>query len=246
MEILKQRLEATQADLKATKEELDALCYAISHDLRAPLRAIRGFGSAFAKKYDGQLDEVGRDYIQRINASGAELNGLIDGLLTLSRISREPMDRKRLNFSQLASSVTSFYLKRSPERKVNLLVTPEMTLDGDENLLRKMLEILVDNAWKYTAKVPVAEIQIRPHSDSQKNAFTISDNGIGFDMKLAPKLFSAFQRLHHLSDFQGAGLGLACARRIVHRHGGEIWGEATPGEGASFSFHLPTREAVIS
>jgi signal transduction histidine kinase len=171
-------------------------------------------------------------------AAAARMNHMIDALLSLSRLSSQPLARQPVNLSQLAEFVVDELRRASPDRQVNVVIAPGMTVQGDPTLLRMALENLLGNAWKYSAKVALAEVRFEAIHQGGRTQYVVSDNGAGFDMRFADRLFGVFQRLHSSSDFQGTGIGLASVRRIVRRHGGEIWAESEVGQGASFHFTL--------
>ena len=217
--------------------ESDSFSYIVSHDLRAPIRVVEGFTKIVKEDYGRLLDRVGNDHLDRVLGAAARMNNMIDALLSLSKLSSQPLVRQSVNLSQLALYVVDDLRRESPGRQVGIEVEPDMQVEGDATLLRVVVENLLGNAWKYTGKCEQAQIWFTrgPAADS----FVVRDNGAGFDMRFADRLFGVFQRLHSANDFPGTGIGLASVRRIVQRHGGEIWGEAAPGEGARFHFTLP-------
>ena len=223
---------------QALAAEHAAFSYTISHDLRAPIRVVEGFGRILKEDYGAALDRVGRDHIDRVMAAAARMNHMIDALLSLSRLSTQPLARQPVNLSQLAGFVVDELRLSAPERQVSVHIAPGMVAQGDTTLLRMALENLLGNAWKYSAKVPQAVLRFEPELQAGRPGFVVSDNGAGFDMRFADRLFGVFQRLHSSSDFQGTGIGLASVRRIVRRHGGEIWAESEVGQGARFHFRL--------
>jgi light-regulated signal transduction histidine kinase (bacteriophytochrome) len=199
---------------------------------------VEGFGRILKEDYGAALDRVGRDHLDRVMAAAARMNHMIDALLSLSRLSSQPLARQPVNLSQLAEFVVDELRRASPDRQVNVVIAPGMTVQGDPTLLRMALENLLGNAWKYSAKVALAEVRFEAIHQGGRTQYVVSDNGAGFDMRFADRLFGVFQRLHSSSDFQGTGIGLASVRRIVRRHGGEIWAESEVGQGASFHFTL--------
>ncbi|WP_341886934.1 ATP-binding protein [Variovorax sp. YR752] len=222
----------------AEDSERESFGYTVSHDLRAPIRVVEGFTKILKEDYGGVLDRIGNDHLDRVLGAAARMNCMIDALLTLSRLSSQPLARQPVNLSQLAGYVAEDLRRQSPERQVTLHVEPGLQVMGDPTLLRLVLENLLGNAWKYTGKCRSPEVWLerRPqHPDT----YTVRDNGAGFDMRFAERLFGVFQRLHSASEFQGTGIGLATVRRIVRRHGGEVWAEAEVDRGASFHFSLP-------
>ena len=223
---------------QALAAEHAAFSYTISHDLRAPIRVVEGFGRILKEDYGAALDRVGRDHIDRVLAAAARMNHMIDALLSLSRLSSQPLVRQPVNLSQLAGYVVDELRRSAPERQVSVHIAPGMVAQGDPTLLRMALENLLGNAWKYSSKVAQAVLRFEPELHDGRPGFVVSDNGAGFDMRFADRLFGVFQRLHSSSDFQGTGIGLASVRRIVRRHGGEIWADGAVGQGARFHFRL--------
>ncbi len=223
---------------QALAAEYAAFSYTISHDLRAPIRVVEGFGRILKEDYGTALDRVGRDHVDRVLAAAARMNHMIDALLSLSKLSTQPLARQPVNLSQLAGFVVDELRRAAPERHVSVTIAPGMLVQGDPTLLRMALENLLGNAWKYSAKVAHAVLRFEPELQDGRPGFVISDNGAGFDMRFADRLFGVFQRLHSSSDFQGTGVGLASVQRIVRRHGGEIWADSEVGRGARFHFHL--------
>jgi signal transduction histidine kinase len=215
----------------------------ISHDLRAPIRVVEGFTRILKEDYGRALDRIGNDHLDRVLGAAARMNSMIDALLALSKLSSQPLARQPVNLSQLAGYVAEDLRRQSPEREVVLHVQPGLQVLGDPTLLRLVVENLLGNAWKYTGKCRAPEVWFERRPD-EPDTFTVRDNGAGFDMRFADRLFGPFQRLHSASDFQGTGVGLASVRRIVRRHGGEIWAEAEVDRGASFHFSLPQRVAA--
>jgi signal transduction histidine kinase len=222
----------------AEGSESDTFSFTLSHDLRAPIRVVEGFTRIVKEDYGRQLDRVGNDHLDRVLGAAARMNLMIDALLTLARLSQQPLARQRVNLSQLASYVVDDLKRGAPERSCELTIEPGLAAWGDPTLLRLVLENLLGNAWKYTAKVGTATISLREVPHGNGRAFVVRDNGAGFDMRSAERLFGLFQRLHSASDFPGHGVGLASVRRIVRRHGGEVWAESEPGKGAAFYFTL--------
>jgi len=221
-----------------------AFSYTISHDLRAPIRVVEGFSRILKEDYGTVLDRVGRDHLDRVMGAAARMNQMIDALLSLSRLSTQPLARQPVNLSQLAGWVVDELRRGAPERQVAVHIAPDLAANGDPTLLRMALENLLGNAWKYSAKVPAAEIRFERVQAAGRPVYCVSDNGAGFDMRFADRLFGVFQRLHSSSDFQGTGIGLASVRRIVRRHGGEIWAESEVGQGARFYFTLKSEAAA--
>ncbi len=222
----------------AVAAEQAAFSYTISHDLRAPIRVIEGFGRILKEDYGTAIDRVGRDHLDRMMAAAARMNHMIDALLSLSRLSTQPLAHQPVNLSQLAQWVMDDLQRGAPERQASVLIQPGMTAQGDPTLLRMALENLLGNAWKYSARVALADIRFELTEQAGRPVYRVSDNGAGFDMRFADRLFGVFQRLHSGSDFQGTGVGLASVRRIMRRHGGEVWAEGEVGKGACFYFRL--------
>ena len=218
--------------------EQAAFAYTISHDLRAPIRVIEGFGRILKEDYGSTLDRVGRDHLDRMMAAASRMNHMIDALLTLSRLSTQPLASQPVNLSQLAQWVIDDLQRAAPERQVRVHIAPGMMVQGDPTLLRMALDNLLGNAWKYSARVAQADIGFERQLQDGRPVYQVRDNGAGFDMRFADRLFGVFQRLHSSSDFQGTGVGLASVRRIIRRHGGEVWAEGEVGKGARFYFTL--------
>ena len=235
---LERRVADRTAELALINRELETFAYSVSHDLRTPLRALDGFSQAVLEDYGDRLDDAGRNYLDRIRRGSQRMADLIDALLDLSRVSRAQVQRDRVDMSALASDIIEALRDRAPDRAVRAIVEPGMIADGDARLLRALLQNLLGNAWKFTGQRSDARIEFTRQSDNGHPVYVVRDNGTGFDMAYASKLFGAFQRLHTDKEFEGTGVGLATAQRIVHRHAGKIWAEATPGVGAAFFFTL--------
>jgi signal transduction histidine kinase len=232
------QLEHTNAELARANEELEAFSYSVSHDLRAPLRAMDGFSRALLERHAGALDAEGRHYAERVRAATVRMSALIDDLLELARISRAPLRAEPVDLSFLARRVVEDLRRRDPSRAVTVDIPDGLEARGDRQLLGIALENLVGNAWKFTGKVPEARLSVGREGGDGGEVFFVRDNGAGFDMAYADKLFAPFQRLHRASEFDGTGVGLATVRRIVARHGGRIWARGAIGEGATFFFSL--------
>ncbi len=239
---LEARVEQRTTELKAANQELDAFAYAVSHDLRAPLRAMSGFSQALTEDYGEQLNDEARDYLNEINTASRRMGDLIDGILTLSRCTRGELRRDDVDISQIATRLLEEMSHSDPERKVTWRVDDKLKAYGDERMLEAVMRNLLGNAWKYSAKKPDANIRVfaDPQVHDGLSGFCVADNGAGFDMAHADRLFKPFQRLHRQDEFSGMGVGLATVQRIIHRHGGQIEASAKPGEGATFCFTLPT------
>lgn len=227
------------ARLESLNAELESFSYSVSHDLRAPLRGIFGFAEALEEHSGAALDETGRGYLQRVRNAANRMGQLIDDLLKLSRLTRAGMKMEVVNLSELAESVIAGLRQMEPARAVEVAITPDITVLGDAALLRIVLENLLGNAWKFTARNPRARIEMSSAATGTgKVACIIRDNGVGFDSRYAHKLFGAFQRLHPQAEFPGSGIGLATVQRIIHRHGGEVSGKSEIDLGAEFVFTL--------
>ena len=229
---------AQQAAQQAAAAEQAAFSYTISHDLRAPIRVVEGFSRILKEDYAAALDRVGRDHLDRVMAAAARMNHMIDALLSLSRLSTQPLSQQPVNLSQLAAFVIDDLRRGAPDRTVDVAIAPGLLADGDPTLLRLVLDNLLGNAWKYSAKVARARICFDAVQQDGRTVFRVADNGAGFDMRFADRLFGVFQRLHSSGDFQGHGVGLASVQRIVKRHGGTVWAEGEVGTGATFFFTL--------
>lgn len=228
------------AELQVANQELEAFSYSVSHDLRAPLRAIDGFSLALIEDCAGQLDETGKGYLNRVRAATQRMGQLIDDMLELARIARVEMRHEAVNVSDLATEVLEDLQKGDEKREVEWHVQPGMVVMGDVRLLRVALTNLLGNAWKYTGRQPHPRIEFGTRTNaSGATEYFVRDNGAGFDMAYAGKLFGPFQRLHTVTEFPGTGVGLAIVQRIIHRHGGEVHGEGVPDQGATFYFSLP-------
>ncbi len=237
-EELERRVIDRTAQLEATNHELEAFAYSVSHDLRAPLRSIDGFSLALLEDYNDLLDDVGKDYLRRVRAASQRMGQLIDGMLKLSRLTRDELRRQQVNLSVIAEEVVTELREGSPERDVTVSIAPDLVVNGDPRLLRAVLENLLGNAWKFTGKREHAYIEVGVTNVDTLPIYYVKDNGAGFDMAYVDKLFGAFQRLHRTTEFKGNGIGLATVQRIIHRHGGKVWAEGEVGAGATFYFTL--------
>lgn len=239
-EELEQRVADRTAQLQAANKELEAFSYSVSHDLRAPLRHINGFSQALLEDYSDKLDQEGKNYLHEVRDASQQMAQLIDDVLQLARVTRSEMRREEVNLSELALAVVAD-LRKSEGRQRSVIVNIQdgLSTRGDKRLLRIVLTNLLGNAWKFTAKQKQAEITFGEAKRNGESVCFVRDNGAGFDMAYANKLFGAFQRLHSAREFEGTGIGLATVQRIVYRHGGQVWAEGVVNEGAAFYFTLP-------
>ena len=237
-EHLEELVEERTSELTAVNKELEAFSYSVSHDLRAPLRSIDGFSQILIEDYPDKLDEQGKDYLNRVRSASQRMAQLIDDMLKLSRVTRSEMRRETVDLSALAQSIVEELQETQPERQVDFAIAPGLTSNGDSQLLRQLMENLLSNAWKFTGHHPQARIEFGATQVDGKEAFFVRDNGVGFDMAYADKLFGVFQRLHSQEEFPGTGVGLATVQRIAHRHGGQVRAEGKVEEGATFYFTL--------
>jgi PAS domain S-box-containing protein len=224
--------EATEA----ANRELEAFNYSVAHDLRAPLRGIDGFSQLLLEDYGGVLDAEGQHYLRRVRDAAQHMGRLIDSLLGLARLTRVNVRRERVDLSGLARATADGLKESEPDRVVEFVIGDGFTEKGDGALLGAAIENLLNNAWKFTRNQPNARIEFGSTQDGGQTTYFVRDNGAGFDMAFASKLFGVFQRLHTTSEFEGTGVGLATVQRIVRRHGGRVWGEGKVGEGACFHF----------
>lgn len=244
LEVLSHQLEERNVALAVANKELEAFSYSVSHDLRAPLRSVDGFSKALLTTGAEQLDERSKDYLARIRESAQRMGKLIDDLLNLSRLSRKEMHTEAVDLSAMVEKVSAEIQKTDPERKVEWVIQSGAIVDGDANLLYVALENLLGNSWKYTSKHPHARIEFGISEKDGKKIYSVRDDGAGFDMAYADKLFTPFQRLHGIREFPGTGIGLALVKRIIHRHGGEVWAKGETEKGAEFSFTLGESSAA--
>lgn len=235
---LEQRVVERTAQLVAVNKELEAFSYSVSHDLRAPLRAIDGFSHALLEDYHDRLPEEAQYFLSRIRAGTQRMGQLIDDMLNLSRLTREEMRIETVDLSRIARSLVSELQEAEPTRQVEVAIADDLQAQGDIRLMRAALYNLFANAWKFTGKQPSARIEFGVMHTNGKPTFFVRDNGVGFDMAYADKLFGAFQRLHSQAEFEGTGVGLATVQRVIHRHGGKVWAESAVGEGTTFYFTI--------
>jgi signal transduction histidine kinase len=225
-------------DLERKNRELESFSYSVSHDLRAPLRAIDGFGDALLEDHAAQLNPKGQRWLQQIRAAAKRMAELIDDLLTLSKVERAELHREPVDLSQLGRRLCEVLARSNPERLVAFVVEEGLVADADARLVEIVLENLLGNAWKFTSRRTEARVELRRSEGDGRGVYFVRDNGAGFDMASSGRLFGAFQRLHPPGDFDGTGIGLATVQRILLRHGGEVWAEAEVDRGATFYFTL--------
>jgi light-regulated signal transduction histidine kinase (bacteriophytochrome) len=242
---LNEQLAGRALALERANKELESFSYSVSHDLRAPLRTLDGFSRALLEDYAERLDDEGKDYLQRIRKASQRMGHLIDDMLHLAQVSRSELHLAPVNLSTLAETVADALRAAEPERKIEFVIEPGLTAVCDARLLQIVLENLFGNACKFSRSLDVARIEFGRTVRDGAPAYFVRDNGVGFDMAYAHKLFGAFQRLHTTSEFPGTGIGLATVQRIIHRHGGSAAAESRPGEGAAFYFTLPDPTPAI-
>lgn len=229
--------EKSLAALEESRRELESLTYTVAHDLRGPLRTIEGFARALSEDCGDLLDADGRRYLQHVLDASHRMSGMLEGLLSLARISRAEFHPTTIELSTIARGILDRLRTTEPDRAIDVVVADNITADADPTLLTAALEALLQNAWKFTRGRDPARIEVGVQHASPK-VYVVRDNGVGFDTRYAEKLFRPFQRLHSAQEFEGAGVGLAMAHRVIRRHGGRIWAEAAPDRGASFYFTL--------
>jgi signal transduction histidine kinase len=233
-----QELILSTAELQSANKELEAFVHSVSHDLRAPLRGIDGWSLALLEDYQDKLDKQACQYLDRIRGETQRMDDLINALLQLSRVSRAPIELKRVDLTSMAKTIASRLKDTQPDRQAEFIIQPKMTAQCDASLLDIALHNLLDNAWKFSGRCPHTRIEFGKTNTQNSQVFFVRDNGVGFDMAYADKLFGAFQRLHKPSDFPGTGIGLATVQRIIRRHGGRLWAMANVGQGSTFYFTL--------
>ncbi len=236
---LEERIAERTSQLTDVNKELESFSYSISHDLRAPLRHIEGYIEILEESCTNQLPEAGKGCLRRINSASKRMNGMIEALLNLSRTSRNELHIITIDLSRMAREIAAELSLTSPERKVMFQIAETIKAQGDLLMIRLVMENLLGNAWKYTSGKETAVIEFGTIRTDNENTFFVRDNGAGFDMKYADKLFAPFQRLHTDSEFEGIGIGLATVRRIISHHGGHVWAEGHVGHGSTFFFTLP-------
>jgi signal transduction histidine kinase len=237
LELAEARAELVR-DLEHKNRELESFSYAVSHDLRAPLRRIDSFSRAVLESQGERLDDAGRKFLSRVREASQHMSQLIDDVLYLSKVTRAELREQELDLSELAALLLSRLQDAEPTRAVEVKVRPGVVVTGDGQLLRIALQNLLENAWKFSSKEPAGRIEFGMVQASGEPAYFVRDNGAGFDMTYAGRLFGPFQRLHAQNEFPGSGIGLATVQRIIHRHGGRVWAEGLVGQGATFYFSL--------
>ncbi|HEY4186514.1 MAG TPA: response regulator [Polyangia bacterium] len=235
-----EELSTHTAELQRLNQEMQTFAYSVSHDLRQPLRSMAGFSQILLEEYSAMLDERGRHFLSRVRSGAVHMGLLVDGLLALSRVSRKPIETKPVRLDAMAHRIIARFREAEPNREVETRVQTGIEVSADPALMESMLENLIGNAWKFTSKTSDARLEIASTESNSQTVYFVRDNGAGFDMAYADKLFGPFQRLHAASEFEGTGIGLATVQRIVHRHGGRIWAESAPGQGATFLFTVPS------
>lgn len=244
-ELLERRVSERTSELMAANDELEGFCASVSHDLRSPLRAIDGFSRAILEDYGEKLDDQGREFLQRVRSASWRMSSLIDDLLGLTRLTRAPLNRTLVDLSSLAEEVVSDLRDGSDFRVFDFTCADSAVVYGDHRMLRMLLSALLDNAWKFTSKTEGAKAEFRVEKLDGETVFVVEDNGVGFDMAYAGRLFRPFERLHKSSEFPGNGIGLAIASRIVAKHGGKIWAESAPDRGSVLRFTLDSLGAAL-
>jgi light-regulated signal transduction histidine kinase (bacteriophytochrome) len=242
IQALNHNLEHHVAELTAANRELDAFTYSLAHDLRAPLRHIHGFATILMENFQEKADDEAKRLLGKILKSSKEMGVMVDDLLNFARLGRVELQRTRVDLAQMVEEVKRQLEPDMQGRSINWEVDALPTVSGDPALLRQVLVNLLSNAVKYTSKEPDAQIKVGSRNGGSEITMFVRDNGAGFEMQYAEKLFRVFQRLHRAEEFEGTGVGLANVRRIIERHGGRIWAEGAPGKGATFYFSLPAKE----
>lgn len=235
---LSEHLVQQKNALKVVNQEMETFGYSISHDLRAPLRHLTGFSGALLEDYRDSLDATAQGYLDCIVRAGRKMDLLIEALLNLSRITRQELNITSVDLSELARECAASLKDSAPERRVVFTIADKLSVRADSSLLRAAIGNLLENAWKYTGKKETATIEFGRKQEGEATIYYLRDNGAGFDMRFAERLFGPFQRMHSENEFEGTGIGLATAQRIIHRHGGKIWADAMVDGGATFYFTL--------
>lgn len=228
---------ARTRQLELAVRELDSFSHSVSHDLRAPLRVVDGFANIVLEDYGDRLDDLGREHLKRIVAAAGRMNAMIDTLLALSRMTSRELERERVDLAALARELADEFAAQYP-RPAHFVCVPQAVVEGDRTLLRLVLQNLLGNAWKFSSRTAAPQVEFGARDEGGRTVFFVRDNGAGFDMRFADKLFGLFQRFHSQNEFPGTGVGLATVQRIVRKHGGRVWAESEPGKGATFFFTL--------
>lgn len=236
---LEQKVLERTRQLEVANKELEAFSYSVSHDLLAPLRSINGFSQILLEEYCVQLDAQGQDCLHRVRQASQQMGHLINDMLKLSRVTRLDFSRTTVDLSVLARTIASELTAKEPRRQVQFIIAEGLNVEADPGLMRIVLENLLGNAWKFTSKHPTAKIEVDSVLQDGQTVYFVRDDGVGFDMAFANKLFGAFQRLHDAVAFEGTGIGLATVQRIIHRHEGRVWAESSLDHGATFYFTIP-------
>ena len=236
---LEDRVHQRTEQLASANKELEAFSYSVSHDLRSPLATINGFSQLLLKSQKDQLNEKGQHYLNRIYAGSTKMGELIEGLLSLARLSRGDLNRRDVDLTAMSAKMVRELRDSEPDRVVDVTIEADLVVNGDAAMVTVVMQNLVANAWKYSGRTPLARMEVGSETapDGVRCIF-VRDNGAGFDMAYAEKLFQVFQRLHQDTEFKGTGIGLANVKRVVERHGGRVWAQAAVGEGATFRFTL--------
>lgn len=233
MDDLALQIQKLEAELEAANQELAALTYSVSHDLRAPLRIINGFSEALAQDYQGKLDERGVEYLRHLRDAAERMELLINKLVDLSRVSTVELRREPVDLSELAQSIAAELKRSDPSRKVDFLIQSGLAVEGDPRLLKTAFEHLLGNSWKFTSKHPAATIELGSERRDGQRVLYVRDDGAGFDPNYAQKMFGPFQRFHAVTEFEGTGMGLAMVQRIIRRHGGKVWATGKVEQGTT-------------
>jgi signal transduction histidine kinase len=241
---LEQRVQERTRELLAANRELEVFSYSVSHDLRGPLDTLNGFAYLLLKQYGPKLDDQAREFIEHIRSSARRMTELIDDLLNLSRVTTSAMRTDNVDLAAMARATMDELCRTEPDRKVDFIAPEHGAAVGDRHLLRIVIENLLRNAWKYTSHHPSARIEFGRYEDAGRTLYFVRDDGSGFDAKSANRLFKPFQRLHSTDEFPGNGIGLATVKRIIQRHGGEVWAEGEVEKGSSFYFTLGTGKTI--
>lgn len=238
---LEEHVRVRTRELEIANQELESFSYSVSHDLRGPVRAIQGFAEIALEECQANNPEAAIERLQRVIRAAERMNKLIDAFISMARISRAELTIELVDLSRMAEEILGFFRSTSPERKIQAIIAPDLTCYGDERLLRIVLENLLGNSWKFTSRRELARIEFLAQEQDGERVFVVRDNGAGFNGALAHKLFHAFERLHHASQFEGLGVGLNTVHRVIEKHGGRVWADGVEGQGATFFFTLPSR-----